>query len=104
MAILTKITNPTEHGEPRHGEIECPTSEAEPDKGAASEIYFDIESEHYIFVGEKCWLHIFTAKGTASHEFSHDEAESFGTKRNGQMRNNQSRRIARRFEVKLWKL
>jgi hypothetical protein len=53
----------TEHGEERHEEIERPTSEAKQDKAAASEIYFDIESEYYIFVGEKGRTHIFTAKG-----------------------------------------
>ena len=53
----------TEHGEQRHDEIERPTSEAEQDKAAASEIYFDIESEYIVFVGEKGRTHIFTAKG-----------------------------------------
>lgn len=53
----------TEHGEERHAEIERPTSEAERDKAAASEIYFDIESEYHIFVGEKGRTHIFTAEG-----------------------------------------
>lgn len=53
----------TEHGEQRHEEIERPTSEAEQDKAATSEIYFDIESEYYVFVGEKGRTHIFTAEG-----------------------------------------
>ena len=53
----------TEHGEQRHEDIKRPTSEAERDKAAASEIYFDIESEYYVFVGEKGRTHIFTAKG-----------------------------------------
>lgn len=53
----------TEHGEERHEDIERPTSEAELDKAEASEIYFDIESEYYIFVGEKGRTHIFMAEG-----------------------------------------
>ena len=58
-----KMVKRTEHGEERHEDIERPTSEAEQDKAAASEIYFDIESEYYVFVGEKGRTHIFTAKG-----------------------------------------
>ena len=53
----------TEHGEQRHEEIERPTSKAEQDKATASEIYFDIESEYYVFVGEKGRTHIFTPEG-----------------------------------------
>ncbi len=58
-----KMVERTEHGEERHEDIERPTSEAEQDKAAASEIYFDIESEYYVFVGEKGRTHIFTLKG-----------------------------------------
>jgi len=53
----------TEHGEERHEDIERPTSEAERDKAATSEIYFDIESSLYVFVGDKGRTHIFTASG-----------------------------------------
>ena len=53
----------TEHGEERHEDIERPTSEAERDKATTSEIYFDIESSLYVFVGDKGRTHIFTAKG-----------------------------------------
>ncbi|MDQ3634516.1 MAG: hypothetical protein M3405_08410 [Acidobacteriota bacterium] len=53
----------TEHGEERHEETERPTSEAEQDKTAASEIYLDIESMFYVFIGEKGRTHIFTNEG-----------------------------------------
>ncbi len=53
----------TEHGAERHEDIERPTSEAERDKAAASEIYFDIESSLYVFVGDKGRTHIFTVEG-----------------------------------------
>lgn len=58
-----KMVKRTVHGAQRHEDIERPTSEAEQDKATASEIYFDIESEYYVFVGEKGRTHIFTAKG-----------------------------------------
>jgi len=51
----------TEHGDERHEDIERPTGEAERDKATASEIYFDIESSLYVFVGDKGRTHIFTA-------------------------------------------
>ena len=53
----------TEHGEQRHEDESRPTSEALSDKAEAKEIYFDIESEYYIFVGEKGRTHVFTIDG-----------------------------------------
>lgn len=53
----------TEHGEQRHEDESRPTSEALSDKADAKEIYFDIESEFYVFVGERGRTHIFTADG-----------------------------------------
>lgn len=50
----------TEHGEKRHEEKERPTSEADEDKAESSEIYLDIETGYYIFVGGKGRTHIFT--------------------------------------------
>jgi hypothetical protein len=50
----------TSHGELRHEDKARPTGEALHDKAEAKEIYFDIESEYYIFVGEKGRTHIFT--------------------------------------------
>ncbi|MGI8669098.1 MAG: hypothetical protein ACR2J3_04520 [Aridibacter sp.] len=52
----------TEHGGERHEEAERPTSEAEKDKTESSEIYFDVESLMYIFVGAKGRTHIFTSE------------------------------------------
>jgi len=53
----------TPHGEERHEDEERPTSEALRDKAETNEIYFDVESEYYVFVGEKGRTHIFTAGG-----------------------------------------
>lgn len=53
----------TEHVEERHEDAERPTSEAEKDKDNSSEIYLDIESLMYIFVGERGRTHIFTEAG-----------------------------------------
>jgi hypothetical protein len=53
----------TEHGEQRHEDESRPTSEALHDKAETNEIYLDIESEYYVFVGEKGRTHIFTAEG-----------------------------------------
>jgi hypothetical protein len=53
----------TEHGDKRHEDESRPTSEALSDKTETNEIYLDLESEYYIFVGEKGRTHIFTAEG-----------------------------------------
>ena len=58
----------TPHGETRHADSGRPTSEAANDKATSQEIYFDIESSHYIFVGPRGRTHIFTATGL--HETS----------------------------------
>jgi hypothetical protein len=50
----------TTHGEERHLEENRPTSEAINDKEQATEIYVDIETGYYIFVGLKGRTHIFT--------------------------------------------
>ena len=52
----------TEHGEQRHEDETRPTSEALKDKSASGEIYLDIETGFYIFVGEGGRTHIFTAE------------------------------------------
>jgi hypothetical protein len=52
----------TEHGEKRHEEKERPTSEADKDKAESSEIYLDIETGYYIFVGGKGRTHVFTSE------------------------------------------
>jgi len=53
----------TEHGEERHEDESRPTSEALQDKAVTKEIYLDIESAYYIFIGEKGRTHIFTVEG-----------------------------------------
>lgn len=53
----------TEHGEERHEDSERPTSQADKDKENSSEIYLDIESLMYVFVGEKGRTHIFKEEG-----------------------------------------
>ena len=50
----------TQHGEERHEDEERPTSEALRDKAETTEIYFDIESGYYVFVGSRGRTHIFT--------------------------------------------
>jgi hypothetical protein len=59
----------TPHGEERHEEADRPTSEAASDKETASEIYLDIESGYYVFVGPRGRTHIFTAKGLRHTSF-----------------------------------
>lgn len=53
----------TEHDKERHEETKRPTSEAEQDKTAASEIYLNIESMFCVFIGEKVRTHIFISEG-----------------------------------------
>ena len=53
----------TPHGEERHDDPDRPTSEAASDRASASEIYLDLESDYYVFVGERGRTHVFTADG-----------------------------------------
>lgn len=53
----------TGHGEDRHADARRPASEAASDKATASEIYLDIESGHYVFVGPRGRTYVFTADG-----------------------------------------
>lgn len=53
----------TPHGEGRHEGGERPTAEAARDKQAAQEIYRDVESGLYVFVGPRGRTHIFTGDG-----------------------------------------
>ena len=50
----------TEHGEERHEDESRPTSEALQDKADTNEIYLDIETGYYVFVGMRGRTHIFT--------------------------------------------
>ena len=53
----------TPHGEGRHEGGERPTAEAARDKAAAHEIYRDVESGLYVFVGPHGRTHVFTGGG-----------------------------------------
>ncbi len=70
----------TKHGEVRHENENRPTSEAHHDKESSNEIYFDIESEYYVFVGAKGRTHIFTADG--EHHTSFRTTQSNRIERN----------------------
>ncbi len=70
----------TKHGEERHEKGNRPTSEANNDKATSNEIYFDIESGYYIFVGAKGRTHIFTAGG--EHHTSFRTTQSNRIERN----------------------
>lgn len=70
----------TKHGNERHEDENRPTSEAHKDKESSNEIYFDIESEYYVFVGEKGRTHIFTADG--EHHTSFRTTQSNRIERN----------------------
>ena len=50
----------TPHGEERHEDESRPTSGALRDKAETREIYFDLESGYYVFIGERGRTHIFT--------------------------------------------
>ncbi len=50
----------TSHGQERNEDESRPTSEAFNDKSESNEIYFDIETGYYVFVGERGRTHIFT--------------------------------------------
>lgn len=52
----------TEHGEERHEEKERPTGEAARDKAESNEIYSDVETNFFVFVGERGRTHIFTSE------------------------------------------
>ncbi|HEX8072626.1 MAG TPA: hypothetical protein VF546_21940 [Pyrinomonadaceae bacterium] len=53
----------TEHGAERHADADRPTSEAAADRASATEIYVDVESQYYVFVGARGRTHVFTAEG-----------------------------------------
>jgi hypothetical protein len=53
----------TPHGESRHAEFDRPAQEAANDKTTAAEIYLDVESGYYVFVGARGRTHVFTSEG-----------------------------------------
>lgn len=78
------MTKRTPHGEERHADAGRPTSEAAGDKAAAQEIYRDVESGYYIFVGPRGRTHVFTAEGLHHTSFR-------TTKANRQQRQNEGK-------------
>lgn len=63
------MTERTTHGAERHSDAGRPTSKAAQDKAAANEIYLDIESGHYIFIGARGRTHVFTTAGAHHTSF-----------------------------------
>jgi len=57
------VTERTPHGDERHAGASRPTSEAVADKETASEIYFDVETGYYVFIGVRGRAHVFTVEG-----------------------------------------
>jgi hypothetical protein len=64
----------TPHGESRREGGERPTAEAVRDRAAAREIYRDVESGYYVFVGSRGRTHIFTADGEHHTSFRTTQA------------------------------
>lgn len=59
----------TRHGEHRHAENDRPTSEAENDRSNTHEIYRDIESDYFIFIGPRGRTHVYTPGGQHHSSF-----------------------------------
>ena len=57
------MTKRTPHGEERRGDPGRPAGEAFNDKTTTGEIYEDVESGHFVFVGPRGRTHVFTADG-----------------------------------------
>jgi hypothetical protein len=57
------------HGIARHADAGRPTTEANRDKEAANEIYLDIETGYYVFVGARGRTHVFTSEGVHHTSF-----------------------------------
>ena len=51
------------HGQERHEDESRPTSEAVEDRTKAVEIYLDVETGYYVFVGGRGRTHVFTIEG-----------------------------------------
>ena len=67
----------TTHGEERHEDESRPTSGAAKDKSEATEIYFDVETSYYIFVGMRGRTHIFTAENSHHTSFPTTQKNRF---------------------------
>ncbi len=53
----------TEHGQERHEEDTRPTSEAFQDRNDPVEVYQDLDTGYYVYVGKSGRTHIFLADG-----------------------------------------
>ena len=73
----------TLHGEQRHEDESRPTNEAFRDKAATNEIYFDVESGYYIFVGEQGRTHIFTIENLHHTSFRTTKRNRFERQMSG---------------------
>ena len=66
------------HGEARHGDAGRPTSEAARDQAEAGEIYRDVETGYYIFVGARGRTHVFHDDGMHHTSFRTTKANRSG--------------------------
>ena len=73
----------TLHGEKRHEAEDRPTSEALRDKAATTEIYTDLESGYYIFIGSGGRTHIFTVENLHHTSFRTTKRNRFERQRSG---------------------
>lgn len=73
----------TLQGEERHEDEERPTSEALRDKEETIEIYVDIESGYYVFVGGRGRTHIFTAENLHHTSFRTTKSNRFERQMSG---------------------
>lgn len=73
----------TSHGEQRHEDESRPTSEALRDKAETNEIYFDIESGYYVFVGSRGRTHIFTVENLHHTSFRTTKHNRFERQKSG---------------------
>lgn len=64
----------TPHGASRHTDADRPTSEAARDKLETHEIYRDIESGYYVFIGARGRTHVFTVEGEHHTSFRTTQA------------------------------
>lgn len=73
----------TPHGEERQEDESRPTSEALRDKAATNEIYFDVESEYYVFIGEKVGRIFLLPKGCTIQVFEQLNTTDWNAKHRG---------------------
>ena len=57
------MSEPTEHGEDRHRQDDRPTAEAFRDREHPREVYQDVDSGYFIYVGPNGRTHVFTSDG-----------------------------------------